>query len=92
MQKELDTLADVTVEGIVKKPQYQRIILVFKDGIRLPITDTYFTVCKEREGEGGEGVERGWRGGGEGVERGWRGGGEGVEREEREGLRSEVTF
>ena len=66
MQKELDTLADVTVEGIVKKPQYQRIILVFKDGIRLPITDTYFTVCKEREG--GEGVERGWREGGEGGE------------------------
>ena len=64
MQKELDTLTDVTVEGIVKKPQYQRIILVFKDGIRLPITDTYFTVCKEREREreGRGRVERGWRG------------------------------
>jgi len=42
-RKELDTLIDVEVESLPKKPQYKRIMLVFKDGIHLPLTDTFFT-------------------------------------------------
>jgi len=46
-QKSLDELSEVTTEKLQKKPKYTRVMLWFKDGIRMPLTDSFFPVAED---------------------------------------------
>jgi len=48
-KKNLDELSDSSIEKLPKKEKYSRVVLLFKDGVRLPLTDIFFTKSEHVE-------------------------------------------